>query len=187
MKKILLPFLLFVSWSVNAQDQTIPNAMVAHEPLTVQSANAASLGLYGEVPVSLYTGLPRIEVPLYTIEEGKLMLPISLAYHASGFRPDMHPGWVGMGWTLFAGGAINRTVHDGPDEYNNVDRGGPTGYYFQGGLLDTPNPSTWYSDDYMQRVARGAYAFQDTEPDEYSFNCNGYNGKFEVVYLRWTV
>lgn len=57
MKRGILSLLLFSFVSfVQAQ---IPEA-----PASVQSPNAASLGLYGKVPVSLFTGLPVIEVPL---------------------------------------------------------------------------------------------------------------------------
>jgi hypothetical protein len=70
--------------------------------------NATSLGLYGEVPVSLFTGLPQIELPIYTLQDGPINVPLSLSYHASGFRPDIHPGWVGSNWALNAGGFITR-------------------------------------------------------------------------------
>ncbi len=106
---LLLVALLGFTLKVQAQ---FPSA-----PATLQSPNVASLGLYNEVPVSLYAGLPTVEVPLYTVQEGPIQVPITLSYHASGFRPDVHPGWVGMGWNLAAGGTISRTAHDGSDEY----------------------------------------------------------------------
>lgn len=174
MKKSLL-LLLFISWAwgVRAQSAQIPQA-----PATVQSPNAASLGMYGEVPVSLYTGLPSIEVPLHTVQEGPITVPITLAYHASGFRPDMHPGWVGVGWNLSAGGAINRTVHDMPDENNGTNGGAGylNGYYYNGGVL---NGSGWSSPNTLQSIAKGSLdGGGDTEPDEFSFNFGGYSGKF---------
>ena len=74
------------------------------ELASMPSPSAASLGRFGEVPVSFFTGVARIEVPLYTIQEQGITVPIGLRYHASGFRPDQHPGWVGQGWALEAGG-----------------------------------------------------------------------------------
>ena len=50
------------------------------------SPTAASLGIYGAVPVGHYTGIPQIEIPLYEIKCGSLTIPISLSYHASGIR-----------------------------------------------------------------------------------------------------
>src|SRR6202012_537761 len=93
-------------------------AQIPVAPLTVQSPNAASIGLFGSYPVSYYTGVPIIDIPLYTLKEREISVPISLSYHASGFRPDQHPGWVGTGWSLNAGGVITRTVNDIMDEYN---------------------------------------------------------------------
>lgn len=58
------------------------------------SPNAASLGQYGEVPVSLYIGTVQINVPIYEIDYMGHKIPISMTYHGSGVRPDQHPGWV---------------------------------------------------------------------------------------------
>jgi hypothetical protein len=58
------------------------------------SPNAASLGKFGNIPVSYYTGLPSIEVPIYTIEQGNIKLPIKLSYHAGGLKfRKSHHGW----------------------------------------------------------------------------------------------
>ena len=76
--------LLFLSINVSAQ---IP---VADSYLL--SPNAASLGQYEEVPVSLYTGTVQINVPIYEIDYMGHKIPISMTYHGSGVRPDQHPG-----------------------------------------------------------------------------------------------
>ncbi len=105
MKKMLLMVMgcvLVYVYEVKAQ---IPRAA-----LNLQSPNTASLGMYGEVPVSYFTGIPNIEIPLYTLKENGIEVPVTMRYHASGVRPDMHPGWVGMGWALDAGGVITVTI-----------------------------------------------------------------------------
>src|SRR5688572_23745377 len=94
--KIFLSLLLF-SW-MYCFSQSKP-----HGPI-VPSPNAASLGIHGEIPVSLYTGLPSIEVPVYTIQERGFEFPITMSYHAQGFRPESHPSWVGSNWSLRFGG-----------------------------------------------------------------------------------
>ena len=48
-------------------------------------------------------------------------IPISMTYHGSGVRPDQHPGWVGLGWNLNAGGCISRIVNGLPDETYRED------------------------------------------------------------------
>ena len=100
--------LLFLSINVSAQIP-VPDSYLL-------SPNAASLGQYGEVPVSLYTGTVQINVPIYEIDYMGHKIPISMTYHGSGVRPDQHPGWVGLGWNLNAGGCISRIVNGLPDE-----------------------------------------------------------------------
>lgn len=74
--------------------------------------NAASLGKYGETPVSYYTGLPNTNIPLYTIEDGDLKVPISLSYHHSGIKVEEEASNVGLGWAL---GVISRNTRDKDD------------------------------------------------------------------------
>src|ERR1700744_1818425 len=68
------------------------------------SPEAASLGKFGEWPVSQYTGVPEISIPLYTVKIKNVEVPIQLSYHASGIRVDEMASCVGTGWTLNAGG-----------------------------------------------------------------------------------
>ncbi|GAB2769792.1 hypothetical protein GCM10027275_10370 [Rhabdobacter roseus] len=169
-------FLVLIPAGVKAQFQK--------PDVNMPSPNAASLGLYGEVPVSLYTGTPSIDIPLYTLEEGKIKVPISLSYHASGVRVNQHPGWVGLNWNLNAGGAITRVVKDLPDD-KDLSKAGVErkyGYYFN---QEIHNHSNWDSKlhiqfliTYARSSGAATFAQMDTEPDEFSFNFMGYSGKF---------
>ena len=99
---------LFMMITGNVQGQLIPS---------IPSPTAANLGLYGDIPVSYYTGTPNISIPLYEIKGKQVTVPITLSYHPSGIRPEIHPGPTGLGWTLHAGGVITRTVRgNGTDE-----------------------------------------------------------------------
>lgn len=80
------------------------------------SPNAHSIAKYGEYPVKLNTGLIDISVPLFEIRQGDLEIPIQLSYHSSGIKIDELASWVGLGWTLQAGGAITRAVKGIPDD-----------------------------------------------------------------------
>src|SRR5579859_4591507 len=105
---LLIPFLLSCL-IVSAQDttNTIGNVSIA-------SPTAASLGKYGDIPVSYNTGVPNISIPIYTVQSGGLKLPIGLSYHASGLKVQENASWVGAGWSLNAGGVITRTVVGAP-------------------------------------------------------------------------
>lgn len=92
-------------------------AQLPSYPDNIQSPNAASLGEYGKFDVSLFTGAPNIEIPLYEFPIGDHKLPISVFYNINGIKPDQRPGWLGVGWNLNCGGVITR-VQGGiaPDE-----------------------------------------------------------------------
>lgn len=82
----------------------------------VLSPTAAELGKYGKIPVSYFNGLPNVSVPLTELRAKDYTLPIYLTYHAGGNKPEQHPGWVGQGWALHAGGCISRIVRGKKDE-----------------------------------------------------------------------
>lgn len=69
-------------------------------PQAAQSPGAASLGTYGNYPVSPVTGKQEININLHTLTDGNVKIPIALDYDASGVRPDIHPGWTGLNFGL---------------------------------------------------------------------------------------
>ena len=86
-----------------------------HKAYIPPSPESAAFGKYGETPVGHYSGVPQVEIPLYTIQVGDFSMPIGLSYHGSGFKAKEEASWVGLGWTLNAGGRITRTVRDADD------------------------------------------------------------------------
>lgn len=150
-------------------------AQIPNSPTTALTPNATAISRYGEIPVSLYTGTPEISIPIYTIQNRQLSLPISLSYHSGGVKPDEHPSWVGMGWSLRAGGVITRKKNDLIDEYNILEilDGGKGGYYYRHSITTDRN---WEDEAYWKLVT-DLYIL-DTEPDEFSFSFDGYSGTF---------
>ncbi|RYZ20309.1 MAG: hypothetical protein EOP49_47720, partial [Sphingobacteriales bacterium] len=69
--------------------------------------NAAVFQKYGDLPVNYNTGIPSIAIPIYTIDMNGFKWPISLSYHASGFKSDDIASRVGLGWVLNASGQIS--------------------------------------------------------------------------------
>lgn len=109
MKKyiVLLTFLLAFNL-LFGQEQ---NYSIEYNYSTVQNFQApsvATFNTYGKIPVSLYTGTPNVTIPIYTIEEQGLSIPIELRYNIHNVKPNIHTGIVGLGWNLFAGGSITR-------------------------------------------------------------------------------
>lgn len=64
------------------------------------SSNTASLSAYNQIPVGKFTGTIQTSIPLYTFSTGKLNLPISLSYHASGIKTNQGAIKVGSDWNL---------------------------------------------------------------------------------------
>lgn len=139
------------------------------------SPTAASLGKYGDIPVNLFNGTPNIVIPLYDIKTPSHSLAISLHYDATGTRVSQDASWVGLGWALNAGGVITRTIR-GQDDFNGH------GYFFSQALPPS-NPdntyqfnSGWQNDKfYFDNVLNGQ---MDPEPDVFSYNFNGFSGRF---------
>jgi hypothetical protein len=139
-------------------------------PIVGPAPNAAAMAKYGDIPVSYYTGTPDISVPLYTVQEGSLTVPISVSYHASGIRVSEQASWVGLGWSLQSGGMISRVMRGRQDE-------GQRGYLTDGYKVDDYSYSS--SGQYLGEVAKG---YTDAESDVYFISLPGLSAKFYFNY-----
>lgn len=156
--------------------------------------NAESLGKYGQVPVNYFNGLPQVSIPITTFKVNGYELPISLSYYASGNKPDSHPGWVGLGWNLSAGGSINRIINGIKDEttktetqyFTGVGFTNNTGYYYR---MDSVNRTNWSDENYLNYIGTqrntsyygsSLYPY-DTEPDEFQVNVDGISASFYLT------
>lgn len=59
----------------------------------------------------IYTGAQDIKIPLFTIKEGDISVPIVLQYHTSGIKVDQKASEVGLGWSLVKGPQITRKIN----------------------------------------------------------------------------
>jgi hypothetical protein len=169
--------------------------------LTPPSPNAAAFQKYGEIPVSAYTGVPDISIPMYTLHFRDIAIPINLSYHASGIKVNEESSQVGLGWIINAGGCISRniigsddfigtayfnsTLNELPDlTYNH----GPTNFMAHGCKLprfnrNIPQNPTLDTLD-LTNYLEGNYDFQ---PDQYFYNFLGHSGKFLLKRDRTAV
>lgn len=148
-------------------------------PADVPTPNAASLGKFGDVPVSYYTGRPNITIPLYTLNVRNVSLPISLSYDAGGVLVNSLPTWVGQNWTLNAGGVITRIVQGRYDEWvypQQMNLGYCKNYYQSIGEMAKMMAST--KDDYAELKKNTTYGYYDLAPDIFTFNFCGKTGNF---------
>lgn len=179
-KKCLLFFfaIFFVYSKSNAQGINLLNK------INIASPTAGSLGKFGDIPVSYHTGIPQINIPIYTIKAGPISLPISLSYHAGGVKVQEPASWVGIGWALNAGGVITRTVVGTPDERNadpsmyerpSFGHFSDYGYNNYSYNFDDPSEVLPYEAPNWEYFANG---WRDGEPDLFFFNFGNYTGKF---------
>lgn len=162
-------------------------AQIPELPTASLTPNAAAMARFGNTPVSLFTGTPQISIPLYTLQNGSLSLPISLSYHSGGVKPDEHPSWVGLGWSLDAGGIITREKNDMVDEFNDptLTGGADAGFWFTHKIA---TPKDWEQDVNFWQDLFSFGQILDTEPDKFQFNFNGYSGYFILDYQgKWEV
>lgn len=132
---------------------------------------AAELGKYGNTQISLFTGTPKINIPLFELKGNSVSVPVSMSYNAGGFKPNEMASWVGLGWSLNAGGVITRSVLGNPDNANN--------YFNTQNTYTTPPPValnfTLYEN--LTKMQNGQW---ETQPDVYFYNFGGSSGKFFI-------
>ncbi len=159
---LIIVVVLFSCNTLRAQDGEIPE-------INLPGADAVSLMIPIDNPVSLYKGIPDITIPLYTVQCRNFKLPISISYQASGVKVSQEASCVGLGWSLNAGGMISRVVKDVNDfgSENNV-----LGFFW-----DINNDTITHVNvgDYMADIGN---PMREQESDLYYFNFCGYSGKF---------
>ena len=153
-----------------------PNSFV-----DVQTPTAASLGKYGDVGVSYFTGNPNITIPLYEMNVRGVKMPISLDYDATGVMPNSLPSWAGQNWTLNIGGVITRTVKGRRDEWKNPKHIEASFSHKPVNYFECHDKLIEYMDEggnYSKLKKDVAYCGYDYAPDEYTFHFMGKSGKF---------
>jgi hypothetical protein len=161
-KQILIISLLICTCKYgNSQD--VPN-------FTPPSPESTSLAKFIETPVSYYTGLPNVTIPIYTINEKGVSIPVSVNYHARGIKVEEIASRVGIGWALNYGGIITRQVRGSADEstygYLNLDIYEDDGFFTNKDIRD-----------YAWATYSNHYEY-DFVPDQFYLDANGIGGKF---------
>ncbi|QKJ32454.1 hypothetical protein HQ865_22710 [Mucilaginibacter mali] len=182
LRMLLLTLLLDIGL-VRAQSTTSPSVTKVIPP----SPEAQSFMRYGEIPVDPSTGVPDIQVPLYQVNSGKLSLPVSITYHASGIRVSDVASVVGLGWRLSAGGVLTKTVVGKPD--NDASYGMFNYPYLTKAQIDAlpQNGSEW---QHLKMIAEGT---MDGQSDKYFYSAGGklsgdffYDNAFNIVKTTYS-
>lgn len=154
-----------LAFSQNKLPQYIPPTPTAYQ-----------LGKYGDIPVSLYTGVPNISIPIYNLKNRDVSVDVSINYHAGGIKVDEEASFVGLGWSLSAGGVITRVVKGAPDGIDNTGKLYPERAnikFFEDN--PTQNKQDFINNNKLEATSNLAI---DPEPDVFIFNFMGKTGKF---------
>lgn len=160
---------------------TLGQEMAFRAQVTPPSPEVSALAKFADTRISHYSGLPDINIPLYTIAEQGLEIPVRLRYHAGGIRLEERSGWAGLGWALNAGGSISRTMKGLPDEHNQSSSG-----YIQHDVV----PDQLTTNQLVDYYNRTQSAVIDFEQDIFHFSFANFSGKFvldkngEVAFLN---
>lgn len=128
---------------------------------------------YIDYPVSYTTGVPQISIPIYEINTKGIKIPITLSYHASGYKRDEQSGLIGMGWTLNSGGFLNRSIINKADEWANY----PNPYKDPHYLIQSNQADFNYVGD-MASIQGYEFGGTDGEYDIFNYSLGDVSGKF---------
>jgi len=137
------------------------------------SPEASMLAKYADISINHFTGTPNINIPFFTIKTMGYELPISIQYHPHGIRVAETPPFVGLGWSLNAGGTITRVVKKIPDDYDfNPDHQNHEGNFTNSTPFENPEHESGDTFDFS------TYKLKDGQPDIFYYNFAGHTGKF---------
>jgi len=107
-RKLLLPAIIFNCFYITAAHaQTTSNYSLV-DNLNPVTPTAFQFLKYDQLPVSEYTGIPNISIPIYEINEDGVKIPLDLTYHSSGFKVNEEASWVGLGWDMTVGSIVQQ-------------------------------------------------------------------------------
>jgi YD repeat-containing protein len=202
--KLFILFTLLIACNTTAIGQQKNNGLSVYrlKPNVNPATPAqAELGRFKGEEVTSFTGLPNIQIPLYQIKLKGLELPITMNYDNSGVKVNSEASWVGLGWSLDAGGVISRSKNGFPDDIWRINYpiSKDLGFILNHGQAANEFTDTGVSQDeirkqlasiegYLTKKADGTYVGfnqtpdfdikSDTQPDLFSYRFAGKSGKF---------
>ncbi len=148
---LILTILFKMSLAQPNPPKDIGRASIAPSP------QAESFAIYSAIPVNYYSGLPKIDIPLFNISLINFDLGLGVSYHSGGIKQNDEASIVGLNWTLNAGGTISRMQRHKDDL--------STSGYFR------INPNSRTCSDNV-----------DQEPDVFYYNFTNHSGQFIFEY-----
>jgi YD repeat-containing protein len=157
--------------AIGVLDNTVPQLIPA-------TPEAASLGKYGNVPVSYYTGVPSVSIPLQSIVQKDIGFDLGLSYHTGGIKVEEVAPWTGLGWSLTGLGTITKTVrgNKSDEKVNGYNNGTDNLNQIYDWYLSNSNDAD--VSNFCYNVADNPSVALDVEADLHTFQFGKYSGKF---------
>lgn len=126
---------------------------------------AAQASKMNSSSVNLFTGAPRISIPIHSFKSNSgIGMSISIDYSGGGVQVAESPSIVGLSWFLNAGGTITRTVKGMPDDIPD------SGYLYAPAIQS----------DWRNRGGKYYHDSVDAQQDVFQFSCPGGSGRFYI-------
>ncbi|MDR0939410.1 MAG: RHS repeat protein [Mediterranea sp.] len=173
MKK-MIPLALLATVSLTAKAQAIAD-------IVRPSVDAEGLKSTAAGSVDLQTGQPSVHIPLFTLPGKGIDVPVSLAFSSEGITHQSEASFIGLGWSLQAGGTITATIQGLDDNLTTSQSRVPWQYdwNYLGNHLDEQNRFNPGSSDYMISAIQSIRA-GDCAPDIYNYSFMGYSGAIQT-------
>ncbi len=199
MKKTLINLVLLFGIIEGTVAQRLTD--MVNYPITPQ---ASAIFKSIDAPVSYYTGQPDVSIPIYTISQDGVQVPISISFNTSGILVTEEATNIGIGVSLNWGGSIVRSTNGQADERGFFTEGYrigdlkqefPKNYFdlsgvfwpYNGVPISSPNWSereeeytgiNSYNDPYAN--GNGNVISKDLRPDDFHYNVLGKSGLFKL-------
>ncbi|HEY8938156.1 MAG TPA: hypothetical protein VIM65_23200 [Cyclobacteriaceae bacterium] len=140
------------------------------EPQVVPpSPESKALEKFIDQPIDYFRGTPEITIPIWTIEQDGLKIPITLSYHSGGIQVSEIASNEGLGWSLIgAGGSISRELRGEPDDSS-------VGFINFMKIQSCPLPANYDPIMVLYDLVNGR---RDYQTDNYSYTLPTGSGKF---------
>lgn len=163
---LTLTCLVAIADTLPANAQTAPDVQSS-----IASPDGAAMMKSVQSSMNYYDGTMNIQIPLYTLSEFGLSVPIQLRYKTSGIKVEDTASSVGLGWEVSAGGKITRIVQGKPDETET--------YGYCNNINHTPDNMFRKIFRHPQSSQRWQYNKEvDTAPDLFYYEIPGASGMF---------
>jgi len=135
-----------------------------------------------QISVDQLTGAARVNIPIYTLNRGRISVPISISHYGNGVKAKDVEGSAGMGWYLSAGGSISRELRDLPDDLTTSNKGwlyNSNGTAISNFTIANDNNSATCSDETsdLNYMSGNIASLSDTEADVFHINVPGISCK----------